>query len=271
MAALAGTVAKSDIAMQVAAAPFGIAGKRTSAVAIVLTLRHEAPEALARFASYEVAVNAYDYTAKRRASDRFKVRATLRPGRAEDATLEVQSRLELPPGRYQLRVAAEQRFLWTTVAANEPVKPRTTGSVYSDLDVPDFAGAPLSLSGLVVNVSPPLSIAPQERFTPMTPVAPTTLRQFIGADSVSAFLRVYQGGAHPLAMARVTAQIVDEADRTVFEKSDDLDPRAFGTARAADYLLQVPTRNLTPGQYLLAIEAKAGAHADKRSVRFTMR
>src|SRR5450756_112605 len=57
--------------------------------------------------------------------------------------LRVTSRFDLPPGRYQLRIAA--------VEANA----RRTGSVYYDLVVPDFTAAPLTMSGLCLLYTSP--------------------------------------------------------------------------------------------------------------------
>ena len=52
------------------------------------------------------------------------------------------SRLDLPPGRYQLRIAARI-----------PILDRT-GSVYEVIDVPDLRREPLALSGVVLSSVP---------------------------------------------------------------------------------------------------------------------
>ena len=50
----------------------------------------------------------------------------------------MQSRLKLPPGRYQLRMAARE------------TGGGRVGSVTYDLDVPDFTKAPLTMSGILI-------------------------------------------------------------------------------------------------------------------------
>ena len=52
--------------------------------------------------------------------------------------VRISRRLELPPGRYQLRVGARDGGSGAT------------GSVLYDLDVPDFSKEPLSMSGLLL-------------------------------------------------------------------------------------------------------------------------
>jgi VWFA-related protein len=58
--------------------------------------------------------------------------------RIEQTGLRLLNRLDLPPGRYQLRVAAQD-----SAGGN-------VGSVLYDLDVPDFQKLPFSISGLVL-------------------------------------------------------------------------------------------------------------------------
>ncbi|MGE5360340.1 MAG: VWA domain-containing protein [Bacteroidales bacterium] len=270
-AALTAPIGKGDLPMQVAVAPFASAAKRDATVAVVLGLRHDAQTASDRFAEYEVAVNAYDYTAKLRGSDRFNVRVTMKQGQADEGVFEVLARLDLPPGRYQLRVAASETRHPTTVAPADGVKSGRTGSVFCDLDVPDFRATALSLSGLALNVFPPISKAQTGRVAPMLPIVPTTLRQFISGDHVTAFLRVYQGGGKPPEGVTIAARIIDAATRSVFERSEELAASDFASGRAVDYLLTLPTRDLTPREYLLTIEAKTARHGARRDVRFTVR
>ena len=58
--------------------------------------------------------------------------------RVEQTGFRVLNRLDLPPGRYQLRVAAHD-----TAGGG-------VGSVLYDLDVPDFDKLPFGISGLVL-------------------------------------------------------------------------------------------------------------------------
>ena len=72
---------------------------------------------------------------KSRASLAFKPDAL---AAAKARGIRVLSALDLPPGRYQLRIAATEE------------NGNTTGSVIYDLEVPDFFKAPLTMSGVAV-------------------------------------------------------------------------------------------------------------------------
>ena len=132
-------------------------------------------------------------------------------------------------------------------------------------------GAPLSLSGIVVDVSPPIPFAPKDRLASMLPLTPTTLRQSITADTVTAFARVYQGHARPASAVSLQARLVNAEAKTVFETSQTFEAKEFGAGKATDYTLQLPLRELVPGNYLLTIEARTAQHEARRDVRFTVR
>ncbi len=85
----------------------------------------------------------------------------------------------LKPGRYEIRVALD-------AGSTE------RASVYTYVDVPNFAEQPLSLSGIVLGTSPSPSSAPSNAFTDLLPIVPTARREFARTSRASAFLRVYQ-------------------------------------------------------------------------------
>ena len=89
----------------------------------------------------ELAVFAVDAKGKVKASSRETLSLNLKPDtktRVEQSSIRLLSRLNVPPGRYQLRVGAHD------------VAGGALGSVLYDLDVPDFEKAPLAMSGLVL-------------------------------------------------------------------------------------------------------------------------
>ncbi len=59
------------------------------------------------------------------------------------------------------------------------------------------------------------------------------------------------------------AEVASQADVAVAE--------AFGPDRSADYMYHLPLRRLTPGAYLLTIEARLGSITNRRDVRFSVR
>ena len=102
--------------------------------------------------------------------------------RIEQSGLRMLNRLDLPPGKYQLRIAA-----------HDPAG-GNVGSVQYDLEVPDFAKAPFSMSGLVLtsgagSVFP--TVKADEQLKPMLPGPPIALRSFPQNDEIALFAEVY--------------------------------------------------------------------------------
>ena len=101
----------------------------------------------------------------------------------EPLVYDVLTRLDLAPGRYQLRLAAESTLFGKR------------GSVYYDVEVPDFSAEPLSMSGLALSLGGGAVTMPAGAFHPLVPFDPTSRRVFRSTDQVRAFVQVYQGGS----------------------------------------------------------------------------
>jgi hypothetical protein len=145
----------------------------------------------------------------------------------------------------------------------------TRGSVYVDVDVPDFRKAKLSLSGVVLNSAlPSAPVAPPRALRDIVPLAPTTERAFRTSDIVTAFLRAYQGGDDKLAPVALKIQILDAVGKSVLDRTETIDAARFTDERAADYQLRLPLSTLTTGDYLLTFEASSGKITARRDVRF---
>lgn len=258
--AVAAFAPKGDVSMQVTAAPFARPGSRDAALAIVLRVRQPAPSGTDRvIENMAVLVNAYDMSGTRRGSERLEGRIVIRPLPGQDATYEVLSRLDLKPGRYELRIAAESSMH------------QKSGSVFYDVDVPDFAKAPLSLSGAVLSVTPGAAVAPRDKLAPLIPVVPTSKRDFGSDDQVSAFLRVYQFDRGPLAPVDMAVTVLDEDGVKSFDRLETLGAERFTSGRATDYRVDLPISELLPGPHLLTIEAVKDKTSVRRDVRFTIR
>ncbi len=263
LGSISGTVAKTDLALQVTGAAFGVAGQSRAAVALTLGIEQPAPAERA-VDSVDLVVSALDATSgKQAASERVKAGLKLRPGNQDGGAAgvgktfyEVLSRLDLKPGRYQVRLGAASSLSGRS------------GSVYYDLDVPDFSASHGALSGLVLSVTPRPMVAPGDRFAALIPIVPTTRREFTGGDEVVAFLRLYGGGRQGTGPVTVTARITDSADRVVFGTTEAVTLAASGGLRVADFRLVLPIERLLPGPHLLTIEAMIGQAALRRDARF---
>jgi len=259
VSALEGILPRDDVALSLSAAPFATSGKPEATVAIVLGVRHElGTDPLGNNGPVKVLAAAFDRNGRAVNSEQQTVGITLPSNAASDVAFEILSRLTLKPGRYELRVALD------AAAA-------TSGSVYTYVDVPDFAEQPVSLSGVVLSVAPSWPAAPSQGFPDLLPIVPTTRREFAPTDRVSAFIRVYQSVKEAPQSANVRAQILDPTGRVVTTDALSFDAEQFARNRSADYRIRLPIDRLTAGEYLLTVDAGRGTHTAQRSIRFRVR
>jgi VWFA-related protein len=259
VAALEGVLPRTDVPLSVGVAPFAMPGKAESAVAVMLDVRQKVPADRSQpNRSVKVLAAAFDRNGRSVHSEEQTVGIALPSNAAGEFPYEVLSRLALKPGRYEIRVALDAGSA-------------ERASVYTYVDVPNFAEQPLSLSGIVIGASPSPPAAPSDAFKDLLPILPSARREFVRTTRVSVFVRVYQApkdNARPVSM---TARIQDTAGRVLFKDAASLEPGPSGSNHAADYRLALPVERLNPGEYLLAIDATQGKYATGRSLRFTVR
>jgi VWFA-related protein len=250
---------KGDIAMQMTAAAFAQPGKKTATVPIAVAVRFPRLALKGNTVDYvNLIVGAYKPDGARGPSERLNARIVLRPTNDPFVHYELLTALQMEPGRYQLRIAAE-----SALHAKE-------GSLHYDVVVPDFSKGDLNLSGVVISVEPNVLVAGKERLGPMVPVVPTSRREFWMHDRVSAFLRLYQSerAKDPVSL---TVQLRDADDRKVFERNETIPTTRLSTVRAADCGIALPLHNLPPGPYLLTIDASSNKATARRDVRLIRR
>jgi hypothetical protein len=254
--ALSGILPTSDLPLHVTAAPFSVPGKKEMAVAIVVGIRQPIRHSEARARErVDLLVSAFGVEGKAFGSKRMTADVTLRPGASGLAEYEVLSRIDLKPGRYQLRIGASVGSL------------STHGSVYYDIDVPDVSSSPIAMSGLVLSAPGGGEVAPRDALASLMPVIPTTRRSFTASQQVSAFLRLYQGGTRPLASVPLRVEVIDGNDAVVMDRRQEVTPTQFTAARTANILVPIPVDRLAAGEYLLRI-ADALSGAVHRETRF---
>jgi hypothetical protein len=257
MKALAELLPKTDLPLQFVAAPFAVQGKQTAAVTMVLGLKSAwQPQ---RFSDdVELLVKAFTPEGKELNSITQVIPVTVSPTQRESefTTYEVLAQMDLKPGRYELRVSALSSAS------------KLRGSVYADVDVPDFSKTPLSLSGVALSAVPGLAVAPPQRLSTVIPVLPTTVREFSRVQRVSAFLRLYEGGKGPIVPVNLSTKVVDRQNSTVFAQTDTLGSERFAMGRSADERFALPLSQLSPGEFLLSFEASLGKTIVRRDVRF---
>jgi VWFA-related protein len=253
-AAIAGALPKRDLPLQMSAVAFDLPGRRESAVAVTIGIQQPI-RAAGTTERVDLQVRAFDVNGKAFASRRLQADVKIRADASGLAEYEVLTRIDLPPGRYQLRGAASVRSLGTS------------GSVYYDVDVPDVDKPPVSLSGLVLDASPRPIISPRDALRGVLDVVPTNRRTFAGGDRAAAFLRVYQGGKRPLRAVPLRVRLTDQHGAVIVDRPEELAAARFSSARSADVRIDLPVGRMAAGDYLLSIDADSGAAVRQARVR----
>jgi len=169
--------------------------------------------------------------------------------RIEQTGIRLLNRLDLPPGKYQLRVAAHD-----STGGN-------VGSINYDLNVPDFQKAAFSISGLVLTSglgSALPTVRPDEQLKAVLPGPPVSLRSFTQNDEAIIFVEVYDNeGSKPHKVDIRTTVTTDEG-RVLFKTDETRDSTDLGGARGGyGYTTRVPMKDLAPGKYVLKVEAQS--------------
>jgi VWFA-related protein len=168
--------------------------------------------------------------------------------RIEQTGLRMLNRLDLPPGKYQLRVAAHD--------ANGG----NVGSVQYDLTVPDFQKAPFSISGLALTSSQGSAVPTvraDEQLKQVLPGPPISLRRFAQNDEVVVFAEVYDNEGSKPHKVDIVATVTTDEGRVLFKTDETRDSTDLGGARGGyGYTTRIPMKDFAPGLYVLKVEAK---------------
>jgi len=155
-------------------------------------------------------------------------------------------RLELQPGRYQLRVGARD------------ARRNVSGSVLYDLDVPDFTPDTLAMSGIALGVtaSPQPAMTRDDAIELALGVPPVTRRRLSAADGDAVVhVEIYDREPAPHDLV-ITSSVRGAAGAPVF---DDVETRRPQDAEAGihRYTVQVPLARVPAGDYVLTVDASS--------------
>jgi VWFA-related protein len=194
-----------------------------------------------------------DHDAKVRATNTHTATLRFRPEALEAARasgFRFTSAFEVPPGRYQVRVAA----------ATEGGQ---RGSAIYDLEVPDFTREAVSMSGLAIT-SAAAARAPTARgndpLRELLPGPPVTNRVFDRQDVVTVFAEFYENMRDaPPHQFEINTTLSVEGGRVVFE---DFDTRSSAELQGATggfgHRVDIPLSLYEPGLYVLRVSGRSG-------------
>ena len=197
----------------------------------------------------DVSLVALDDKAAFTAGDRHTVNLRLKPEtyRAVQTNgLRVLFRLNLPPGRFQLRAAAHE------------AGSGSSGSVYYDLDVPDYPAVPLAMSGLTLTSTraPEMPTArPDPAFEKVLPSPPTGARRFFSDETLTVLFEVTQGGSGAASAVDLVSSVRTVDGQVRYRSTDGVDALRGG-ARGFGKVIPISLADLAPGAYILRVEAR---------------
>ena len=209
-------------------------------------------------APLDITVSVVDQTGRQIGSARQTSTLGVRPpGPARAAPVDVQTHIELDSGDYEVRVAVADQ------------KTGSAASVFSQIAIPKFAAAPLSVSDIAIEVGP-AGNSPAGSGA-LVSILPTTQRRFNRGDQVRAFLQMYQGTERTDAIVPVSlrVRILDARGGATRDQSLVFSEKEF-RARRADCQVNLPLDGLAAGEYLLEMTAAAGDEVAARKVRFAV-
>jgi VWFA-related protein len=258
--ALGSPLPVSGVPMKVFAAPFkGTAPNAAVALALEIDVRSlDFVEGNGTFnEQIEVAYTAVNTQGKVFPGERQTATLTLKPDtyeRAKARGFRVLSQATLPPGRYQVRVAAGN-------------KAGKAGSVVYDLEVPDFSKEPLMMSGVAItsaSAAQAPTIKPKDPLADFLPGPPTATREFDKGDLLVLFAEFYENGRGSAAhMLDFKAELRAEGGRVVQQVSEERSSTELqGKSGGYGFQARLPLDSADSGLYVIHVEGKSRASQD---------
>jgi hypothetical protein len=199
----------------------------------------------------ELVSSATDSKGKLFPGERQLVNLNLKPdtlARAKSRGFRLVNQVTLPPGRYQLRIAASTRS-------------GRTGSVLYDLEIPDFTKEKFVMSGVTLTsraAAEAPTVKPKDPLADYLPGPPTTMREFSRDDTIALFAEFYEnnsgGAAHQLQFKAELRAEGGRVVRNVTEERSSSDLK--GGVGGYGFAARLPLDEVEPGLYVLHVEGQ---------------
>ena len=210
----------------------------------------QSPDGLFRN-NLEITLFAADGSGKIKDGARDVIGVSLKPqNRMMPTPFRVIRRIQVPPGKYQLRIGARESG------------GGRVGTVLYDLDAPDFSKGPVSMSGIAVSSEsgshiPTASPDPGvNEFKDVLPAPPSASRDFPRGDTLSVFAEVYDNVGKTPHRVEITAEVLSDEGKVVHKTSDQRKSEELqGATGGYGYSTKIPLADLAPGRYVLRVTA----------------
>ena len=270
LTALASPIPQSGLTFTMQAAPFkNTANEASIALAVELDgskLPYSEPNAKGTV-SNKIELSFFGLNAQGKAISPawIELDLTLRPETRDRVTahgVRANPRISLPPGRYQIKVGARE-----SVSGQ-------AGSVFYDLEVPDFRKERLMVGGLLMttpSVQQTPSIQPDPNVSKeLLPAPATSRREFPRSDVLALYTEIYDNDSSRQARrVEVTVRLVSETGTDVIVSRDELENGTSGEKpwEIYGYAKRIPLKELAPGRYLLRVEAAVRGQKEPPATR----
>jgi VWFA-related protein len=249
----------SGLAMRVFAAPFrGASSNASVLVGIEMLGRHLTLES----GKVDISYLAIDAKSKTYGPQNDALTLNL-PGdaraRVAVSGLRVLNRIELPPGHYQLRVAARDEGQ------------ARVGSVICDLEVPDFSRSDFDISGVVLTSLASgalVTVGADDMMRAALPAPPVSQRMFAQNDRLVVFAEVYDRERKRAHKVDIATTVVAEDGQALYKTEETRDSSELSGANGVyPYAVDVPLSEIPPGGYVLRVKATSRIEKDSSAIR----
>jgi VWFA-related protein len=187
---------------------------------------------------------------------RTEMNLSLRPDsyeRAQQVGLRLNQRILLAPGRYQLRIGVRENG------------GGALGTVFYDVQVPDFTKESLSMSGMLMTAGTsqlvPTLVSDKLVGAELLPGPATTRRVFVQSDTLAVYAEIYDNiPARQTHTIEIATHLLGEDGREVFRSRETHNGAALqgvGNPVTLSFAKQIPLKDVPPGRYLLQVQAQA--------------
>jgi VWFA-related protein len=197
----------------------------------------------------EVSVKAIGAGGTIRGSEHFDLNIRIRPDSVRTFSttgFRVVSKIDVPPGKYELHIGARE-------AGSGSI-----GTIYSEVEVPDFAKPLLSMSSLAMTsvATGGIPTGRPEVLRDLLPIVPTAARVFHATDEITVYAECYDNATAQPHTLDVTTSILDNGGKAIVSQhqersSADLQATHGRFSTAA----RIPLASLAPGKYVMRLEA----------------